>query len=378
MKRVGVFILALLFCVNFTVPVFGQASRIQIPTQYGGSPIGSPLSFRGGGQTTFGEKYQRGMPQTAQPPSLGGTAMGAMGEAGAMMASGYQVHILGEVSQPGTYVVTASTRLLEAVQRAGGFLPNASERNVELRRKGGGTVHVDLLEFKLMGKLNNNPYLMDNDVIFVPLRGKVIQVTGAVKRPDIYELKNEKNLEDVLELAGGFNPGAALGEPLRVIRFENGEKVVDEIPLEKGALVKFAIANGDVVIVPNITTKGTQFDYNIAAIPGDQVFYPSYEDRVFVLGGVAAPGAYPFSPYYTVNQYVSLAGGISDRGSPKFKVTSMDGKTHKARGDGKINPGDTIMIQEHWMSPASWIGFVMGMASFGLSTATTVLALTNR
>jgi protein involved in polysaccharide export with SLBB domain len=261
------------------------------------------------------------------------------------------------------------------INRAGGLADNGSERRIELRRKGGGVVHVDLVAFKLMGKLDQNPYVGDNDTIFVPLRKNVIQVVGAVKRPDFYELKDERTLEDVVELGGGFNAATAMKEPVRVIRFEGGEKTVHEVPIDRTEMRDFAILNGDVVVVPNVVTKGTTFDYNVASVPGDQVFYPSYEDRVFVLGGVAAPGAYPFSPYYTLNQYISLAGGLNERGKPKYTVTTIDGKVRRAKPDDRVNPGDTVMIKQSWMSPAAWMGFALGVASFGLSASATIIAI---
>ncbi len=376
-------IAALLSFILITAPVLtagAQSTRYRIPTGAEDQDLGPAPSFKGG-ERQPGQQYP--VPGQAgggiQIPAgaggmVGGGAGTTMGEA-AMMSMGYQVHVLGEVMKPGTYKVAASDRVSEVIQRAGGLAQNGSERNIEIRRKGGGTTHVDLLAFKLFGKLDQNPYVTDNDVIFVPLRKNVIQVVGAVKRPDYYELKSEKTLDDVVELAGGFNAATAMKEPVRVIRFENGEKKVDEIPIEKEAMKEFPILNGDVVVIPNIVTKGTKFDYNVASIPGDQVFYPSYEDRVFVLGGVAFPGAYPFSPYYTLNQYITLAGGLTERGKPKYRVTAIDGKSHGAKPDARVNPGDTIVVKESWMSPASWMSFALGVASFGLSASATIIAI---
>lgn len=377
MKKLAV-ILATMMVLTTPLSVLGQASRYRIPTQADEIDMGPAPSFRGGERlrskvpATPGQ--QSGMPIQGIPSgsSFGNTTVGEA----AMVSMGYQVHVLGEVMRPGTYRVTASDRVSEIIQRAGGLADNGSERNIELRRKGGGKTYVDLLAFKLFGRLDQNPYLTDNDVVFVPLRKKVIQVAGAVKRPDYYEIRNEKTLNAVIELAGGFNAATAQKEPIRVIRFEEGEKRLEEVPIDKHTMSNFSIKNGDVIVVPNVVTKGTDFDYNVAAIPGDQMFYPSYEDRVFVLGGVAFPGAYPFSPYYTINQYVSLAGGLNDKGVDKYKVTAIDGKTHKAKPNQRVNPGDTIMVKERWMSPAAWAGFGLSFASFGLSATATVLAIT--
>lgn len=373
MKRFFSFVLVLLIIFITPFQLLAQSSRYRLKTQYNPTENPAAPSFR----ATDGQ-FTR-IPERANQQNMLGVE-GSIGQAAAesSLLVGYQVHLLGEVVEPGTYKINASERLSEVIKRAGGLSENGSERNVELRRKGRSVVYVDLLDFKLFGNLDNNPYLTDNDVVFVPLRNNVIQVVGAVKRPGIYEIKNERTLEDVVKLVGGFSVATSTKETIKVVRFEEDLKVVHEVAINDTAMREFDIFNGDVVIVPNVITKNTQFDYNIASLPGDQVFYPSYEDRVFVLGGVAAPGAYPFSPYYSISQYISLAGGITDRGSPHYKLVSMDGNVRKGSGGMHANPGDTIMVKQHWMSPASWVGFIMGIASFGLSTTATVLALTKR
>ncbi len=372
MKRIVSAILAVaVICMPLEFS-FAQASKYRVPTQ--ADSIGNAPSFRGGNQPSFGGQQVYSSPSQISGRIGGADAMLTPD----MMGMGYQVHVLGEVANPGTMKVTASERLSEVIKKAGGFTQNGSERRIELRRKDHVIKVVDLLEFKLHGRLDENPYLTDNDVIYVPLRNKVIQVVGSVRRPDIYELKNEKSLFDAVELAGGFSAALAKSEPIRVVRFVDGKKETSEISTSETEMKQFFIENGDVIVVPNLITQETKFDYNIATIPGDQVFYPSYEDRVFVLGGVAYPGAYEFSPYYTLNQYLSLAGGLSDRGVEKYKVISFDGKEKKAHGETRINPGDTVMVKERWMSPAGWMAFALSIASFGLSASATVLALTRR
>ena len=364
-KSLSLFIVAC-FVLTTSVPAFARSGRSSVPTQYGATQQ-QTSSFRDGRLPGYNQQVDGQMPADSQM---------LMQQQGAMMGAGYQVHVLGEVMNPGTYNIRASDRLAAAIKKAGGLAENGSERRVELRRKGAKTKYIDLLNFQLHGNLNDNPYLMDNDVVFVPLQRKVVQVMGAVRRPQVYELKNEKTLESVIKLAGGFNAAVAKNEPVRVIRFIDGNKVVDEVGMSKSDMARFTVNAGDVIVVPNVITQGTKFDYNLAAIPGDTVFYPSYEDRVFVLGGVSLPGAYPFSPYYSLNQYISLAGGLSDRGVSKYQVVTIDGKTRKANANERVNPGDTIMIQERWMSPAGWMGFALSIASFGLSATSTAIVLT--
>ncbi len=291
----------------------------------------------------------------------------------------YQVHILGEVQKPGTYRVLASTRLSEAVEKAGGILERGSERKIQLRRTDGGGRTVDLLSFKTFGNLDANPYLLDNDVIFVPLKGKVVQIEGTVKRPGIYELRGERNLQDLINLAGGFTSGIGNPTPIRVVRFSHGVKEVIDIENGREARRAFLLENADVVVAPHFLTDKKTFDYNLARLPGDnQLFYPSYDERIFVLGAVAQPGPYPFSPYYGVRQYLTLAGGTTKLAkSKKVKILRTDGKMMKV-SDAKleINPGDTIIVPEKYMAPESFATLIIGITAsvVGITSAIVTLA----
>ena len=366
-KLKGILSVALIFAVYFSsiASTLAQTNRmrLKVPTGWGAEEREGVSSFRN-------TKPQFEMEGDRVSGSSGFTRMG-----GELMGSQYNVHVLGEVERPGTYRVAASTRLLQAVKRAGGFAAAGSKRRVELRRKGSAK-RVDILKFEMLGSLKNNPYLMDNDVVFVPLRKGVVQVAGSVLRPMEYELNGERTLADVIKLSGGYSAGMAQKKPIKVIRFVNGQKKEFDVMNNPADVKNFKIVAGDVVYVSSVITARNEFDYNLESLPGEEPFYPSYEDRVFVLGGVTFPGAYPFSPYYTINQYISLSGGISDRGAPKFKVATIDGVMKKVKGGYRVNPGDTIYVKKYWMSPAAWVGFVMGIASFGLSVTATTLALT--
>lgn len=288
----------------------------------------------------------------------------------------YQVHVLGEVGSPGTYRVAASTRLSEILKIAG---ISGSERRIEIRRKEGGSRVVDLFSYKFRGLLDANPYLMDNDVVFVPLREKVVQIAGTVKRPGLYELKNEKTIQEIVDLAGGFTPGVANPTPIKVIRFSHDKKEVLEVPNVRESRAGFEVKNADVIIIPHILTERTKFDYNLASLPGDgSLFFPSYEERVFVIGAVAKPGPYSYSPYYDLRQYLTIAGGATKLAKPErtWRVIMTDGKKKRGEYDTSVNPGDTIVIPERYLPPESWLSLVLGTSSAVLGITTTVLTLT--
>lgn len=334
----------------------------------------SGLSFRKSDM----EALRRGASGLDRPEDM--RTKGMMMTEPSMSGLMYQVHILGEVKNPGTYRITASDRLSEVLMKAGGIGEQGSQRSIEVRRKGEGTKVVDIISFQIFGNLADNPYLLDNDVVYVPLRKNTIQVVGAVMRPREYELKSEHNLSDVIKLAGGVSVGAAKDSPIRVVRYVDGKKEIEEVNPTESEMSGFTLYGGDVIFVPHVITEKNNFDYDLPKLPGDNIFYPSYEDRVFVLGGVGTPGAYPFNPYYKVSQYLSLAGGTTNMATNKITLVTPGGKKKvlktKEKDTAVINPGDTIFVDHRRIPPEGWLGIVMGLAGFGLSTTATVLALT--
>jgi protein involved in polysaccharide export with SLBB domain len=325
------------------------------------APLPSTLGGRGGME---GALQRRG---TEGAEGMGGMAGPSLGAGGLI----YQVHVLGEVKRPGTYRVPASTRLSETLLLAGGIKKNGSERNIELRRSSSSR-KMDLLAYRVLGQLEDNPYLMDNDVVYVPLKQKVIEVEGAVNRPGIYEVKNERRVSDVVRLAGGFTQGVSHKDPVKIIRYDQDEKKnIIDVANSPEELKQAEIISGDVIVVPHMFTTKNEFDYNLKELPRDNVFYPSYEDRVFIIGAVEVPGAYDFNQYYKLSNYLALAGGMNRMAKGHVKIVTENGKAEKVKPDDPvlINPGDTIYVPEKALSRETWISILTTVASLGLTSA---------
>lgn len=334
-------------------------------------------SFRSKGEEEEGGSLkERSLSEGGLKTPFDGGSNG-MRESSAGAALIYQIHLLGEVKRPGTYRIAASTRLSEALLLAGGIKKSGSERNLELRRLQ-ARKRLDLMAYKMFGELENNPYLVDNDVIFVPLKGRTIQIEGAVNRPGIYELKGEKVLVEALKLGGGFSQGASHKDPIRIVRFDPEEKkTILEIPREREALRETPLFNGDVIVIPHIFTTANKFDYNLKKLPNDNLFYPSYEDRVFVIGAVNAPGPYGFSQYYKVSNYLAMAGGTTRMAKSDLKVIDSNGQVRKVKPDSNItiNPGDTVYVPEKAFSREGWLQIANMVISLGLAATNTAITI---
>ncbi len=72
----------------------------------------------------------------------------------------------------------------------------------------------------------------------------------------------------------------------------------------------------------------------------------------FILGEVAAPGQYPYSPNMTAETAVAIAGGFGPRGlhSPVVISRNFNGQQFRFEAPltAPIQPGDTVRINERW------------------------------
>jgi protein involved in polysaccharide export with SLBB domain len=119
-----------------------------------------------------------------------------------------QISVTGEVAQPGAYQLASVATVTNALYAAGGPTALGGLREIRVQRRDGGSVTLDLYPYLQEGDVSGDVVLRQGDVVFVPLRGRRVQLHGAVLRPAHYELDADYDLADVLNDAGGFAPEA--------------------------------------------------------------------------------------------------------------------------------------------------------------------------
>ncbi len=108
-------------------------------------------------------------------------------------------------------------------------------------------------------------------------------------------------------------------------------------------------SDADVVRVNLRDLETGKLSQNIVLRDGDTVFVPA-ADKFFVIGQVRNPGSYVFERGMTVLRAVSLAGGVTDRGSNRRIriVRIVDGKKRElnAQPTDLVQPGDTVVVRQ--------------------------------
>lgn len=163
-----------------------------------------------------------------------------------------QVFILGEAYRPGSYTVSSLSTITNALFVSGGLSEIASLRNIELKRGGKLIAQLDLYDLLLRGDTKDDKRLQSGDVIHIPSVKNTVSVMGQIRRPAIYELKGETNLQDLLELAGGLSPKAyASGAMINRVG-QSGFMAVVDVDLGSATDLMAEVKNGDVLIVPSV------------------------------------------------------------------------------------------------------------------------------
>jgi len=160
-----------------------------------------------------------------------------------------RIFVVGDVKFPGGYTVSGLARMTNALFLAGGITRIGSLRQVELRRNGETVSTLDLYELLLRGDTRNDRQLRANDVVFVPPAKSMVGVDGEIRRPAIYELKSERNVGDLIELAGGLLPtGDATAVQLESVS-GRGTRSVETLDLEERPDRLMAVKSGGLLTI---------------------------------------------------------------------------------------------------------------------------------
>src|SRR4029077_231813 len=134
-----------------------------------------------------------------------------------------RVYVVGEVDEPGAYDISSLSTPLNALFAAGGITARGSLRHLKHYRGKQLIEEVDAYELLLHGVGSDLKRLENGDSLLIPPLGGQVTVSGMVRRPAVYELHGESSLADVLDLAGGILPAAAL-QHIELQRLQAHEK----------------------------------------------------------------------------------------------------------------------------------------------------------
>lgn len=202
------------------------------------------------------------------------------------------VNVLGEVFAPGTYTVPATNSAFNLLVSMGGPTDIGSVRNIYIKRDGKIRDSFDLYEYYNDVKHQRDVYLQNNDYIIVAPIANLISVTGAVRRPGNYELKQGETLTDLIRFAGGTHHAAYLRDVV-ISRIRNNEYELVSVnydSLQKAK--KNFVLNG-----------GESVEFKLIS--------PDNQYMVQINGAVSVPGNYRVRKGMRLSSMIKTANGLT-------------------------------------------------------------------
>jgi polysaccharide export outer membrane protein len=205
-------------------------------------------------------------------------------------------------------------------------------------------------------------------------------VTGEVQRPGQYSLKADRSL---LALLGDIGPlGSNVGHEVIVVRppagtptatgpavplslteepgAEPAEKPSGESPPAQSAPattdsgipgLPFVAPGSEVFRVSLLELQSGNPEKNITLRAGDTVYFPK-ASQVYVMGSVVRPGPYRYQEGMTVLQALTLAGGVTERGSAGrtkvIRIVNGMKVEKKVKATELVQPEDTLVVPERF------------------------------
>ncbi|NWF89174.1 MAG: SLBB domain-containing protein [Ignavibacteriaceae bacterium] len=253
---------------------------------------GVPYSELKNKMTSYLSRFYEGL--TANPPSV-------FLDISLAKLRPIKIFVMGEVAKPGGYTISSFANVFNALYSIGGPLTSGSMREIRVVRNNKVITKVDLYDYLLKGQLIGDVRLQNNDMVFIPPRGKTISINGEVLRPAVYELKDGENLKKLFDYAGGLKSTAYIGrvQISRIKPFEQRKKFelerelidVDLTDLLRSTASDFSLSDGDKISVYPISEK--------------------YINYVTIEGAVLRPGSYQVSKVRRLSDLIYEAEGVT-------------------------------------------------------------------
>ena len=200
-----------------------------------------------------------------------------------------KITLVGEVKTPGSYTVSSLATFFNVLYLSGGPALNGTLRNIELIRNNKVYKTIDFYTFLQEGLMDGNIRLEDQDVINFPVYRKRVAIQGEVKRPAIYELKPEEQLDDLIRYAGGYTD-IAYRSIAKIDQVNDKEREVKDVPAS--LFSNFVPRNGDLVEIGSIQNR--------------------YANRITLEGAVNRPGVYELSAGLSLSALIKKAEGLKN------------------------------------------------------------------
>ncbi len=206
------------------------------------------------------------------------------------------VNVIGDVQKPGSYTLPSLSSIASVLYLAGGPNDLGSMRDIRLYRNNSLLATLDVYKYLMNGNFDANVRLEDNDAIMVVPYSNLVSLSGAVKRPMKYEIKDGETLSDLFAYGGGFATDAYLGsvqvDRVKPVAVADGP-ASETFNVNSDEFGTFKLKDGDKVVVRTLDGR--------------------FQNKVSIEGTVWRPGSYSLSDTLrTLKDLIICAGGLKE------------------------------------------------------------------
>ena len=159
-----------------------------------------------------------------------------------------QAAVAGHAYLPGSYALSSAASLFNLLRICGGPNDLGSMRTIFLKR-GAQTIEIDMYDFLLHGKADQEQPLRDGDMIYFAPVGRQASIQGEVGRPGIYELKEGEHYPQLFEMAGGIRP-SGFAKSVQVDSARGGaERILRNLDVTGGMSDLPPLQDGDHIMI---------------------------------------------------------------------------------------------------------------------------------
>ena len=195
--------------------------------------------------------------------------------------SAKKITIVGAVKTPGTYLINPFSTITGALAYSGGVSEIGSLRDIKLIRNNEEIFSFDLYDLLVRGDRSKDMTIEAGDTLLINAASQFVEISGAVKRPGIYEILEGETLRDIVDFALGFN------------QIANKSNIsVSFLDLNEAAIVKKNISSLDQSLESALSVN--VFNYLSDA-----------SSNIQVLGAIEEPGFYDIKKYNNLESLIA-------------------------------------------------------------------------
>ena len=277
------------------------------------------------------------------------------------------VGIFGGIKIPGNYEFIPGEYLSQFVDLAGGLRPDADPNKIEITR------FISSKEkFSFITTMSHADTILisSEDHIMIRYdqeykRQDIVYITGEVKYPGVYAIEpGETTIGEALQKVGGFTSRADQTKLIinnrsiaRIPDRENNRILLipeeNRSPEEKAYIKARMLTKKGTIESSSLEQAESLMD--LPLVNEDQIIILENFDYIEILGAVLKPGRYPYTTGITYDEYVNLAGGLTETATrKKFIIKAGTGQRLPIKKTVQIENGDIIFIPEK-MEYNKWI-----------------------